>query len=88
MKKKFIGMTEERTKQLEEHPELRKNATEEIWAEMLRCRQRLDEIRMAHYLIYYPMQHEWCSELNDEENAARLASMVKGGWGTTEEVEE
>jgi hypothetical protein len=77
----FIGMTNDRMKQLEENPELRQEAHEEIWAEMLRARQRLDEIRVAHYLIYYPQQHESSPELTDEQNEIRLQGLIEAGWG-------
>lgn len=82
----FKGMTEQRMKQLEEHPELREAAVEEIWAEMLRARQRLDEIRVAHYLIYYPFMHESSSELTPEQNAQRLQGLIDDGYGVTQEL--
>jgi hypothetical protein len=84
----YVGMTDDRVWQLEEHPELQQDAYAEIWAEMMRARNRLEEIRMAHYLIYYPGHREASPELDDEEIENRRQGLIDMGYAVTQEVYE
>lgn len=80
-----IGMTEERLDQLTgASTEERAEAVEEIWAEMMRYRTRLFEIRAAHYLIYGWEERERSPELTEEQNEERRQYLSDQGYGVTD----
>ena len=80
-----IGMTEERLDQLSAATtEERAAAVEEIWAEMMRYRTRLLDIRAAHYLIYGWDERESSPELTDEQNEKRRQYLISQGFAVTE----
>lgn len=81
----MIGMTEERLKQLEDNPILRPAALEEIWAEMIRYRKRLHEIRQAHYLIYDWEYSESVGDRTPEEAQQHRDYLAAIGVGLKEE---
>jgi hypothetical protein len=83
----YHGMTEERILELANDPQLRETAAEEIWAEMLRMRRRLQDIRAAHYLIFDWEIDEGSCELSAEEKQQRRAWLIKQSYAVSQKGE-
>ena len=61
------AITEQRFEQLRDNLDLRSAATDEIWAELLRMREILQQIEDAHYRMLGRGIIEGGPELSDEE---------------------
>ena len=80
---KFCGMTYDRFKQLGEGCEHdRQEATEEIWAELLRTQNVLSDMKTMWYqFIGFNMPTESQGDRDPDEYIKYLEYLKKSGWG-------
>lgn len=82
----YTGITQERFNQLGAGgEEVRKEAAEEIWAELLRTQGMLNEIRTVVYrFLDFRMPSESQGDRDAKEHESYLASLRSFHWGMTE----